>query len=84
MGHLTFAGVTAMLANALRVHLIVNVKAMKKVKITTMQVVGFTCVLSAVLIVLMTFITPLNQMSVGSSHTIEAIYHRTVYICALL
>jgi 7 transmembrane sweet-taste receptor of 3 GCPR len=62
MGHLAFSAVIAMLAKTLRVHLIVNAKAMKKVKITTPQVMGFTVILIAVMMILMTFITPLNKI----------------------
>ena len=59
----------ALLAKTLRVHLIVNAKSLKKVKITTAQVVAFTLGLVFVTVVIMAFLTPLNSVSVHSSFT---------------
>ena len=50
-----------MLAKTLRVHLVVNSK-MKKMKIKTHQVVGFTAVLISVMVLLMVLLTPLNPV----------------------
>jgi 7 transmembrane sweet-taste receptor of 3 GCPR len=79
MGHLSFAALTAMLAKTLRVQLIVNAKAMKKVKITTTQIIGFTGALIAVSVVLMAFITPLNALS-AAWFTREAITGQLTYV----
>lgn len=55
-GHLAFTGVIALFAKTLRVHLIVNSK-MKKVKISSNQVLAFTIILIAVMIVYMLVLT---------------------------
>ena len=69
IGHLAYSCVPAMLAKTLRVHLIVNAKSLKKVKITTAQVVAFTLSLVFVTVVIMAFLTPLNSVSVHSFFT---------------
>ena len=56
-----FLLLSVMLAKTLRVHLVVNSK-MKKMKIKTHQVVGFTAVLIAVMVVLLILLTPLNPI----------------------
>lgn len=82
LGHLAYTGIPALLAKTLRVHLIVNAKSMKKVKITTWQVVTFTAMLDAVLVVIMVFLTPLNRLSVHSYFTVEVNgRHTNFYAC---
>jgi hypothetical protein len=50
LGHLAFTGLIALFAKTLRVHLVVNSGKLRRVKITTTHVLGFTLVLFAVMV----------------------------------
>lgn len=60
IGHLAFTSIMAFLAKIWRVHLIMNAKTIKKIRITTLQIIGVIGCFSSISIVFMTFLSALN------------------------
>jgi hypothetical protein len=58
-GHIAFTGVIALFAKTLRVHIIVNSK-MKKIKVSSNQVLTFTIFLIAIMVIYMLILTGID------------------------
>jgi hypothetical protein len=60
MGHMAFTGIIALMLKTLRVHLLVNSSGFRRLKITTVQVVMWTAIVIAVMMLYMAVVTAIS------------------------
>jgi hypothetical protein len=82
-GHLAFTGIIALCIKTLRVHIIVNMSGLKRVKITTTQVVTATAAINGVMILYLVIITGVSApYEVQDERTAITGQHTYAWKCA--